>query len=87
MLIRKDCKTYLIAGTEVNIIYDIEGVYAISVAMIDDKIYYLGIEGDNISSAIFAYQEVNNRELTGDELKQALIDNKLLLPSADPNVS
>jgi hypothetical protein len=78
IVIRKDYKTYTIMGSEVNIIYDADGDYAISVAMMDDKLYYLGIEGDSISSAIFAWQE-NNRELSGAELHQILIDNKLIL--------
>jgi len=78
MLIRQDYKIFFIMGTEINIIHDLDGDYPISVAMMNDKIYYLGIEGDSISSAIFAWQE-NNRELTGDELKQTLIDNQFLL--------
>lgn len=49
-----------------------------TVAEIHDKLYYLGNELSNITTAIFAWEYVNNRLLTKTELQQVLIDHKIL---------
>lgn len=78
MIIFKDYKTFSVLGSEINIIHDYKANCAISVAEINDKIYYLGSEGSGISAAVFAWQNINGRDLTSEEFRQVLVDNNLI---------
>jgi hypothetical protein len=49
-----------------------------TVAELNEKFYHMGAEPPTISTAIFAYQEAKERELTGEELRQVMIDNNLI---------
>lgn len=78
MLVYKDHITFTIMEKEINLISD-ETVYGRNtVAEIDDQYYYLNDEFPSIATAIFAWQEVNGRDLTSDELHQVMIDNHLI---------
>lgn len=77
MLVHKDCITFTVLGKEINLISD-ETVYGLNtVAEIDEHYHYMSNEFSNIATAIFAWQEVNGRDLTSEELRQVLVDNHL----------
>jgi hypothetical protein len=76
--VRKDYITFIMLGQEVNLISN-ESVYGLStVAEINNQYHYLGSEPDTIGSAICAWQDINNREFTAQELRQVMIDNHIL---------
>lgn len=78
MLLYRDCATFKVMNKEINIYSeDLENTRN-TIAEIDDIIHYLGNEPPNVASAIFAWQEVNGRDLTNEELRQVLVDNNLL---------
>lgn len=77
MLIRNDCKTFVVMGQEIYL-YSEELASGINtVAEINGYYHHLGNEYPTISSAIFAWQEANNRDLTNEELRQVMLDNNL----------
>lgn len=76
MIIYKNYKTFFVLGAEINIFN--EESLTISVAEINERIYYISSQGNDISSAIYAWQKTNNRELSDDEFRQVLIDNNLI---------
>lgn len=78
MIVYKDYVTFVVLGQEINLISDELDTGRNTVAEINEKYYYLGNEYPNVSAAIFAWQDAFERELSGDELRQTLIDNKLL---------
>jgi hypothetical protein len=82
MLIRKDYITFQIMGKTINLYSEDMAHNKSTVAEIDEVLYYLGNENANISTAIFAWEETNDKRLTNEELRQTLIDNQLLLPPA-----
>jgi hypothetical protein len=49
-----------------------------TVAEVGDKLHYLGNEIDNITTAIFAWEDLHGRSLTPKELRQVLTDNQIL---------
>lgn len=78
MLVRKDYVTFKVMDKEINL-YSEDMKYGLStVAEIDDHFYYLGDELPVIASAILAWQKVNDRDLTNEELRQVMIDNHLI---------
>ena len=78
MIVRKDCVTFKIMDKEINL-YSEDMKYGLStIAEIDDQFYYLGDELPVVAAAIFAWQEVNDRDLTNEELRQIMIDNHLI---------
>lgn len=71
------CITFKILDKEINL-YSEELYFGLNtVAEIDNQFYYLGHDNCNIESAIFAWQEINNRHLTSEELLQTMQFNKL----------
>lgn len=48
-----------------------------TVAEVDDKIYYLGSELPNLTTAVFAWEYIRGRQLTQEELRQVLTDHWL----------
>ncbi len=78
MLVRKDYVTFTVMGQEINLISDTTAHGLSTVAEIDNHFYHLGNELPVISSAIFAWQEVNDRDLTNEELRQVMVDNHLI---------
>jgi hypothetical protein len=77
MIVHQDYTTYLILGEEVHIISDIIDGVRNTVALFQDKIHYLGNEVDNLTAAIFAWQDINERLLSQEELKRVLYDNHI----------
>ena len=77
MLVYIDCKTFKILEQDIDLISDLTAYGRNTVAKIDDCYYYTGDEFPGIAAAIFAWQEVNGRELTNEELKQVMVDNHL----------
>lgn len=78
MIVYKDYVTFTVLGQEINLFSEDLDTGRNTIAEIDNRYHYLGSEPVTISSAIFAWQEVFGRDLSGEELKQTLIDNKLL---------
>ena len=78
MIVYKDYhSTFIILGQEINLISDETDYGRNTVAEISDIYHHLGNEYPSIASAILAWQEVNGRELTSEELHQTLVDNQL----------
>ncbi len=78
MLVYKDYVTFTIMGKDINLISD-ETEYGLStVAEIDGHYQYMDNEPSNVATAVFAWQEVNGRDLTSEELHQVMIDNHLI---------
>lgn len=67
----------MILGQEVNIYSEDLGHNLNTVAEIDGEFHYLGNENPNIESAVFAWQDVHERDLTPEEISQVLMDNRL----------
>jgi hypothetical protein len=78
MLVYKDYLTFTLMGKEINLIYS-ETAYGLStVVEIDNHYHYMDNEPPNVATAIFAWQEVNGRDLTNEELRQVMVDNHLI---------
>ena len=78
MLVYKDYLVFKILGEEINIISDETAYGRNTVVEIDKVFHYMGDEFPGVAAAIFAWQEVNGRDLTNEELHQILDDNKVL---------
>lgn len=78
MLVYKDYITFTILGEEIHLISDETSYGHSTVAEFNDRYHYINDELPNISTAIFAWQEVNGRDLTSDELHQVMVDNQLI---------
>ena len=78
MLLYRDCTTFKVMDKEIHLYSEDLGYSLNTVAEMGDIIHYLGNETPNIAAAIFAWQEVNGRDLTAEEFRQVLIDNSLL---------
>lgn len=78
MIVYKNYVTFQILDNEINLISD-ETDYGINtVAEVKDKYYYMGSEPCNIATAIFVWQEMNDKILTDAELQQVMLDNNLI---------
>lgn len=78
MFVYKDYATFTVLGAKIHIISDETSYGLNTVAEINNHYHYLGNEHPNIAAAIFAWQEVNGRDLTTEELRQVMVDNHLL---------
>jgi hypothetical protein len=74
----KDYLTYIVLEKEVNIISDDLQTGRNTISEINETYHYFGNEQPNVGTAIIAMENYIGRDLTYDELKQALQDNKLL---------
>lgn len=81
MIVYKNYISFVVLGQEVNLISDDTDYGRNTIAEILDNYYYLGDEYPNIATAIITWQEINNRELTIDEMQQTLINNQMTLDS------
>jgi len=74
----KDCISFKILGQEVNLYcsetYD--GTLN-TVAEFDTKYYYMGNESPNIIAAVIAWQKVNDRLLTQEEVNVIFKENNI----------
>lgn len=77
MIVYKDYTTFTVLGQEINLVSDETDYGRNTVAEITDSYYYLGDEFPTVATAILAWQEVNGRNLTGEELHRVLLDNHL----------
>lgn len=78
MIIYHKCSTFQVLDSAIHL-YSEELQHGYStIAEIGDKLFHLGNEVANISTAIFAWEYVNNRLLTQEELRQVLTENKVL---------
>ena len=77
MLVYKNYVTFSVLGKEINLISEEFDTGRNTVAEIDNSYYYMGNEYPSISIAVDAWQELNGRLLSNEELVQIMIDNKL----------
>lgn len=78
MIVYKDYVVFTVLGEEINLISSETAYGRSTVAEINGQYHYLDDELPTIASAIFAWQELNNRDLTTEELHQIMVDNKLI---------
>jgi hypothetical protein len=78
MIVYKDYVTFQVLGLEINLISNETEYGRSTVAEMPDHYHYLGNEQPTIAAAIFAWQEVNGRELTEEELRQVMVDNHFI---------
>lgn len=78
MLVYKDYLTFTLMGKEINLISDETAYGRNTVVEIDGHYHYMENEPSNVATAIFAWQEVNGRDLTSEELRQVMVDNNLI---------
>ena len=78
MIVYKDYVTFTVLGKEINLISEELCAGRNTVAEVDNNYHYMGNEYPTISTAIFVWQEVNGRDLSNEELRQAMVDNNLL---------
>lgn len=74
----KNYISFIVMGAVINLISDETSYGRNTVAEVGDKYHYLGDEFPGIAAAIFAWQEINGRDLTNEELHQAMVDNHLI---------
>jgi len=70
--------TFIVMGQSITLISD-ECAHGLNtVADMGDFMFHMGNEYPTISTAIFAWQEVNNKMLSTQELRQVMIDNGII---------
>lgn len=79
MIIYKSYLTFQFFGQEINLISSETDCGIATVAEMPNQYYYLGNERANIVSAIFAWQETNDRMLSDKELHQVMLDNDFIV--------
>lgn len=78
MIVYKDYTTFTVLGEEIGLISSETAYGRSTVAEIDDQFYYLDGELPTVASAIMAWQELNNRDLTNEEIIQVMEDNQAI---------
>jgi len=78
MIVYKDYMTFTVMGKEIHLISDETAYGRNTVVEIDGHFQYMDNEPPNVATAIFAWQEVNGRDLTSEELRQVMVDNHLI---------
>jgi hypothetical protein len=78
MLVYKNYLVFKILGEEVNIISDETAYGRNTVVEMKNVYHYMGEEFPGVAAAIFAWQEVNGRDLTNEELHQIMSDNNFI---------
>jgi hypothetical protein len=78
MIMYKDYVVFNVLGQEIALISDEPSYGRNTVAEINGHYHHLDNELTTVSSAVFAWQEVNKRDLTSEELHQVLVDNQLI---------
>lgn len=78
MLVYHNCASFRVLSSTIHL-YSEKMHYGLNtVAEVDDKIHYLGNELPNITTAVFAWEDLNGRSMTKEELRQVMIDNEIL---------
>lgn len=75
MIVYKDYVTFFIIGKELNLISDIFYDKEYTIAEYNNSYYYLGEVSPTIESAIFAWEKINNKTLTPDDISRITINN------------
>lgn len=78
MLVYKDYLTFTVMGKQINVISNETAYGRSTVVEIEDRYHYMDSEPPNVATAIFAWQEVNGRDLTSEEFRQAMEDNHII---------
>ncbi len=78
MIVRNDGTPFKVLGQEIWLYSEDLGHNRNTVADMGDHFHYMGNEPSNVATAIFAWQEVNGRDLTNEEFRQVMIDNNLI---------
>ncbi len=78
MIVYKDYVVFTILGEEI-ILYSDETSYGRNtIAEINGNLHYMDSESPTVSTAIYAWQEFYNKDLTNEELHQVMIENRLI---------
>ena len=78
MLVRNDGTLFKVLGQEIWLYSEDLDHDRNTVAEMDGYFHHMGSEPPNVATAIFAWQEVNGRELTSEELRQVMVDNHII---------
>jgi len=78
MLVYKDYVTFTMMGKELNVISNETSYGRSTVVEIEGRYQYMDSEPPNVATAIFAWQEVNGRDLTSEELRQVMVENHII---------
>ena len=78
MIVYKNYQAFNLMGEELIIISDETAYGRNTVVEINKVFHHMGDEFPGVAAAIYAWQEVNGRDLTNEELHQILEDNSLL---------
>lgn len=78
MIVYKDYIAFKILGEEVNIYSDETAYGRNTVVEMNGVYHHMGEEFPGVAAAIFAWQEVNGRDLTNEELHRIMADNNFL---------
>lgn len=78
MIVRNDGTLFKVLGQEIWLYSEDLGHERNTVVDMGDHFHYMGSEPPNVATAIFAWQEVNGRDLTSEELRQVMVDNHII---------
>ena len=78
MIVRNDGTLFKVLGQEIWLYSEDLGYVRNTVVDMGDHFHYMGSEPPNVATAIFAWQEVNGRDLTNEELRRVMTDNNLI---------
>lgn len=81
MIVRNDGTLFKVMGREIWLYSEDLGYDRNTVADMGDHYHYMGNEPLNVATAVFAWQEVNGRDLTNEELHQVMVENNLISQS------
>jgi hypothetical protein len=77
VLLKQDCRTFQVLKLPINLYSEELSHGRNTVAELDGKFYYLGVDPPTLTAAIWAWQEVQGRLLTLEELKEVMIENSI----------
>jgi len=78
MIVYKDYISFTILEDQVNLIHS-DTVYGPStVAEINEQYHYMGNELPTLATAIVAWQEIKDKDLSDEDVQKILVDNKFI---------
>jgi hypothetical protein len=80
-IVRNDGYLFKVMGQEIWLYSEELGYDRNTVADMNGFFHHMGSEPPNVATAVFAWQEVNGRELTSEEFRQVMIDNQIISAS------
>jgi hypothetical protein len=78
MIVRRDCVSFKVLDKEVHLYSEELPQGRNTVAEIDIRFHYMGSEIPNVATAIYAWQQINGRDLTTEEFRQVMLDNNII---------